>query len=265
MVAHHKRKNECSSGSGATRNNIDNNTSIATASSAFVRRSAKTSWEDSQQQLQNLGLVKDETRKDGQEENEEDDFMVFLKTEILPLKEDMEVWVSEQRQYGNDLLSNLSEELSDAQKQSALCSEQAKERKRLQEQQEQQRSSLQQELQTTEAAIHSAQDEIVHLQHETTAELEACVDIEESRKREEGKLRRRVALYSDCTGVKWNYDADLEHTVEALVKVPSRHEFCRVSLDSKKMSRFEIVTALWDTIEGCVRHVNIQETSPFVS
>ena len=224
MTLNHKRKNEddIGPGSSSTINSNSNGPTIPTASSAFVRRSAKTTWEDIQQQLRNLGLVEGMSNSmsngtNSDEEKVEDDLILFLQNEILPMQASMDEWVADQLNHGNTILSKLSEELADAQKKSELHSAQEKERKQRLEEQQNERLSLMNELQSTEASIKSVQDQITRYQQETTSELEACEDIEENRRREEGKLRRRVALYSDCTGIKWNYDADPEQSIEALV------------------------------------------------
>ena len=259
MRVHQKRKNDdddddiplVSSASSSGLNPLDKNGDegqipISVETSTFVRRSAKTTWRDIQEQMNNLGLVRGkgeagasaeerdggpdggilmehnigETTKDLDYENEgpkHDDFLAFMRTDILPLQNEMDEYVAEKRQYANTLLSKLSDDLSEEKKQNDIHSEQVRERRRIQQEQENQRSKLVKELQRTEMAIALVQDEIERYRQKTSRELEACEEIELMRKQEEEKLRRRIALFANCTGIKWNYDSDPEQTIEALV------------------------------------------------
>mmetsp|Transcript_18168 Transcript_18168/g.23431 ORF Transcript_18168/g.23431 Transcript_18168/m.23431 type:complete len:288 (-) Transcript_18168:163-1026(-) len=271
MLLNHKRKNQghdeeysyTTTTTTTTGGEINNAGTSSSVSSAFGV-SASVKWEVIQQKLKNLTIVdfggipnvvsddeEDEQKECDNSDNvdgNEDPLVSYLQKTRLQNQSKIDQWVVDQTSYAEQVQSNLAHELKQVKAQTALHSQQAQERREERKQLERKQSELLKELQDAEYCIAQSQNEIHAHQNETSNNVEVCGDIELDRKHQETKLRSRIHMYSACTGIKWNYDAQPEYFLEGYVAV--HNELFQFSLDTHQTGKYEIANSLWGILEG---------------
>ena len=181
------------------------------------------SWNDLQTELHNLAnginLPRAISADEGDDfaSEDEDPILAYLTHQHAKEQTTVDQWVAKELQHAHDIETSLSQELEKAKARSALHQKQSQDLEAQRDQLESELMRLADDLEQLEDLMAQAQKQGDAFRQEASDHVRECSEIELDRKIKETKLRSRIAMYTSCTGIKWNYDAQPEHILEGYV------------------------------------------------
>lgn len=99
-----------------------------------------------------------------------------------------------------------------------------------------------------ENEIGDAMERIKMYEAEANQEVEKIDEVEAQMLREVPRLKKKMALYANVTGIKWKYNN--ENMREGEIAISSKGEVRRFSFDPLEHTDYEMANKLWDMMDG---------------
>ena len=91
--------------------------------------------------------------------------------------------------------------------------------------------------------------QIEHYLEQANERVEEIDEVEVKKKEEVYRLRTQISLHAHVTGIKWDYDDDIDSMVGE-IDIPSKQVQKRFAIDRENRSSFEVVNQVWTMMEA---------------
>ncbi len=115
---------------------------------------------------------------------------------------------------------------------------------------------LEQEVNESHDNVNMAKEEerqlkrqIEHYVEQANERVEQIDEVEIKKKEEVYRLRTQISLHAHVTGIKWDYDDDIE-SMAGEIDIPSKQVQKRFEIDRENRSSFDVVNQVWTMMEA---------------
>ena len=91
--------------------------------------------------------------------------------------------------------------------------------------------------------------QIEHYTEQANERVEQMDEVEIKKKEELYRLRTQISLHAHVTGIKWDFDDDVE-SIAGEIDIPSKKVQKRFVIDRENRSSFDVVNQVWTMMEA---------------